>query len=90
MIRLGRVYRGMMVDVVASSDKLRARAVRIVMAAAGVDDAAARAALAACDNAVKPAVLVARGLSEVDAHALLETHGGDLRAALAAAGPEPA
>ncbi len=85
MIRLGRVYRGMMVDVIASSDKLRDRAARIVMEAAGVDDAAARQALAASENAVKPAVLVARGLDLASAQALLDAHGGDLRLALAKA-----
>ncbi|MBT7362847.1 MAG: N-acetylmuramic acid 6-phosphate etherase, partial [Rhodospirillaceae bacterium] len=83
MIRLGRVYRGMMVDVIASSDKLRDRAARIVMEAAGVEEDPARQALAASENAVKPAVLIARGLSLADALALLDTHGGDLRLALA-------
>ena len=86
MIRLGRVYRGMMVDVVASSDKLRDRAVRIVMEAAGVDEEAARAALAGSGNAVKPAVLMARGLGLAEALALLDAQGGDLRAALATPG----
>lgn len=84
MIRLGRVYRGMMVDVIASSDKLRQRAVRIVVEAAGTDEATARAALATCENAVKPAILVAGGLTAEAAAQLLETHDGDLRAALAA------
>ncbi|MEP4377606.1 MAG: N-acetylmuramic acid 6-phosphate etherase [Alphaproteobacteria bacterium] len=84
MIRLGRVYRGMMVDVIASSDKLRARAARIVMEAAGVGEDAARAALATSENAVKPAVLIARGMSLGEAEALLDVHGGDLRLALAA------
>lgn len=82
MIRLGRVYRGMMVDVIASSDKLRDRAARIVMAAAGVEENAARAALAASENAVKPAVLIAHGMSLAEAEALLDVHGGDLRLAL--------
>ena len=83
MIRLGRVYRGMMVDVIASSDKLRDRAARIVMEAAGVEENAARQALAASENAVKPAVLIALGLTPTEALALLEAHGGDLRLALA-------
>jgi len=83
MIRLGRVYRGMMVDVIASSAKLRDRAARIVMEAAGVDETIARQALATSENAVKPAVLIARGLTLADAQAVLDTHGGDLRAALA-------
>jgi N-acetylmuramic acid 6-phosphate etherase len=84
MIRLGRVYRGMMVDVIASSDKLRDRAARIVIEAAGVEENAALQALATSENAVKPAVLIARGLTLTDAQVLLDTHGGDLRLALAA------
>lgn len=84
MIRLGRVYGGMMVDVIASNDKLRERAVRIVMEAAGVDDTGARRALADSDNAVKPAILVALGLNLGEAQGLLEAHAGDLRLALAA------
>lgn len=90
MIRMGRVYRGMMVDVIASSDKLRDRAARIVMEAAGVEEDAARQALAASENAVKPAVLIARGLTFADAQALLDAHSGDLRNALAAAAADTA
>ncbi|MBN43276.1 MAG: N-acetylmuramic acid 6-phosphate etherase [Alphaproteobacteria bacterium] len=83
MIRLNRIYRGMMVDVIASSQKLHDRAARIVMAASGVDEAAARAALNASGNAVKPAILVAHGQKMTDAVALLEAHDGNLRTALA-------
>ncbi len=61
MIRLGRVYRGMMVDVIPSNAKLRERAVRIVTAGSDTDDATAQAALDATGYAVKPAILVARG-----------------------------
>ncbi|MBO20880.1 MAG: N-acetylmuramic acid 6-phosphate etherase [Rhodospirillaceae bacterium] len=88
MIRLGRVYRGMMVDVIASNEKLRERAVRIVMASADVDEDAARSALATCGNAAKPAVLVARGLPSDAADQLLDAHAGDLRAALATLGED--
>lgn len=84
MIRLGRVYGGLMVDVIASSDKLRERAVRIVTEAAGTDEATARAALAATGGAAKPAILVARGLDAAAAEQLLDAQGGDLRRALAA------
>jgi N-acetylmuramic acid 6-phosphate etherase len=86
MIRLGRVYGGMMVDVIASNDKLRERAVRIVMEISGCAERAARDALAATGNAVKPAVLVARGLSAGDAASLLDANGGDLRRALESLG----
>lgn len=83
MIRLGRVYGGLMVDVIASSEKLRERAVRIVTEAAGTDEATARAALAATGGAAKPAILVARGLDAAAAEQLLDAQGGDLRRALA-------
>lgn len=45
MVRLGRVKGGLMTDMVATNEKLRQRAVGIVMRAAGVDEARARAAL---------------------------------------------
>jgi len=82
MIRLGRVYRGMMVDVIPSNAKLRERAVRIVAAGSDTDDATAQAALDATGYAVKPAILVARGFAPDDARQLLETHHGDLHAVL--------
>ena len=82
MIRLGRVYRGMMVDVIPSNAKLRERAVRIVAAGSDTDHATAQAALDATGYAVKPAILVARGFVPDDARQLLETHHGDLHAVL--------
>ena len=85
MLRLGRVYRGRMVDMVARNDKLRARAVRMVRELAGCDDAAARDALARADGRTKLAVLVLRGISVEQAEALLAAHEGQLGAALAGA-----
>jgi N-acetylmuramic acid 6-phosphate etherase len=46
MLRLGRVRSGRMIDLVATNDKLRRRAVRIVVDLAGVGAPRARAALA--------------------------------------------
>ena len=84
MIRLGRVYHGMMVDVIPSNAKLRQRAVRIVAAGADTDDASAKAALNATGYVVKSAILVAQGFDLDEARALLEVHYGDLHAVLAA------
>jgi len=84
MIRLGRVYRGMMVDVTPTNAKLRERAVRIVAAGADCDAETARNALDATGYAVKPAILVATGQNADDARALLDTHGGDLHTVFAA------
>ncbi|WP_338697803.1 N-acetylmuramic acid 6-phosphate etherase [Streptomyces sp. Q6] len=86
MIRLGKTYGNLMVDVRASNEKLRARSRRIVSLATGADDSAIEAALAATDGEVKNAILVVLG--DVDgptAARLLTEANGHLRAALAAA-----
>lgn len=77
MIRLGKTYRTLMVDVKVTNAKLRRRAVRIVSLATGVDDAAARAALEAAGGSAKLAIAtVLTGLSVADARlALAEAHG---------------
>ncbi|WP_404311574.1 N-acetylmuramic acid 6-phosphate etherase [Agrococcus terreus] len=85
MVRLGKTYGSLMVDVHASNDKLRERAVRIVRAIAHVDRAAAVDALQAAGQSVKVAVvMLARGLGADDARAVLATAGGRLRAVLEA------
>jgi N-acetylmuramic acid 6-phosphate etherase len=82
-VRLGQVHDGMMVGVRADNLKLRARAEAMVAAIAGVDAAPAAAALAAAEGAVKPAVLIALGLSSGRATEILAVSQGNLRAALA-------
>ncbi|MDQ0714269.1 N-acetylmuramic acid 6-phosphate etherase [Streptomyces luteogriseus] len=87
MIRLGKTYGNLMVDVRASNDKLRARSHRIVALATGAADEDIERALTATDGEVKHAILTL--LADVDgptAARLLEESGGHLRAALAAAG----
>ena len=80
MIKLGKVYNNLMVDVHASNTKLVARSVRIVQAVTGVDAAVAEAALARADGRAKLAiVMLAKGLNPTDANTLLEKHGGFLR-----------
>lgn len=84
MVRLGKVYDNLMVDVVATNAKLRRRAVRLVCALAQTDETAAAALLERAGGSVKVAVVMAR--HEVDAQrarAILGEHGGALRAALA-------
>jgi N-acetylmuramic acid 6-phosphate etherase len=82
MVRLGRVYRGMMVEMRPTNEKLKRRAVRMVAAIAGCpEDVAARALDA--EGEVKRAALVARGMESEAARALLAKHDGNLRAALA-------
>lgn len=86
MIRLGKTYGNLMVDVRASNEKLRARSRRIVAQVTGADDDAVERALAATEGEVKPAILVLlAGVDGPTAARLLTTSGGHLRAALAAA-----
>lgn len=58
MIKLGKVYGNLMVDVKASNEKLYRRAVSIVCAATGADAAAAHAALAQCGYSCKTAIIM--------------------------------
>jgi N-acetylmuramic acid 6-phosphate etherase len=83
MVRLGRVYRGQMVDMQARNAKLRARAVRMLRGLTLCSEPAARTALQAADGKVKLAVLIVRGMPPAEAAALLARHAGNLRAALA-------
>jgi N-acetylmuramic acid 6-phosphate etherase len=82
MTGLGRVHAGRMVDMRAGNEKLRRRAVAMVCEIAACTPDTAQAALAACSMRVKPAVLVARGMTAEAAHALLAASNGNLRAAL--------
>jgi N-acetylmuramic acid 6-phosphate etherase len=85
MLRLGRVYRGLMVDMQISNEKLLARAQAMVASLAGCPEDVARCALEQTDGNIKAAVLVAMGKSPAEANARLAAHGGTLRAALDAA-----
>lgn len=90
MVRLGRVYGNLMVNMQTTNRKLRGRAVRVVALAADVDPAAASAALDAAQGDIKVAIthLVLR--IPVDAAARrLEECDGNLRAALGARSSPP-
>jgi N-acetylmuramic acid 6-phosphate etherase len=82
MVRMGRVYCGQMVDMLARNAKLRARALRMLRELTGCSAADARAALEAAHGKVKLAVLIVQGLEPRAAEALLAQHRGNLRAAL--------
>ncbi|OKI10059.1 N-acetylmuramic acid 6-phosphate etherase [Streptomyces sp. CB02923] len=83
MIRLGKTYGNLMVDVRASNEKLRARSRRIVALATGAGDTEIEAALAATDGEVKNAILVVlAGVDGPAAARLLAGSRGHLRAAL--------
>jgi N-acetylmuramic acid 6-phosphate etherase len=80
MVRLGKVHGHLMVDVVATNHKLRARAVRLVRTLTGANEEAARALLEAAGGRVKvAAVMHRRGVDAERAIALLATVRGSLR-----------
>jgi N-acetylmuramic acid 6-phosphate etherase len=83
MVRLGKTYGNLMVDVKPTNQKLRARALRILQQAAGIDEKRAEELLAACDGEVKTAIVAARlGCSAGEARLVLERAGGMVRQAL--------
>jgi N-acetylmuramic acid 6-phosphate etherase len=82
MIRLGRVYRGLMVDMQTSNIKLKARAERMVAQIAGCEAAIAEAALSRSGGNIKLAVLLALGHAPGTAERMLEAGGGNLRKVL--------
>ncbi len=83
MIRLGKTYQNLMVDVNATNEKLKARALRIVMQATECSEDVALAALRACNNKAKVAILmVLTGQTAEQAAAQLDANGGYLRTAV--------
>lgn len=83
MIRSGKVYGNLMVDVEATNQKLVQRQINIVKQATECDDATAQQALTACGGHCKTAiVMVLAGLTAEEARALLDQNRGFIRAAL--------
>ncbi|MEU5161306.1 N-acetylmuramic acid 6-phosphate etherase [Streptomyces sp. NPDC020875] len=83
MIRLGKTYGNLMVDLRASNDKLRARSRRIVSFATGAAADEIESALEATGGEVKPAILmILAGTDAKSAARLLEESNGHLREAL--------
>jgi N-acetylmuramic acid 6-phosphate etherase len=83
MLRTGKVYENLMVDVPKQSDKLVARATRIVRTLTGAGEAEARAALEAAGLRAKVAVvMLRRGVDRAEAERVLDRADGFLRAAL--------
>jgi N-acetylmuramic acid 6-phosphate etherase len=83
MIRSGKTYRNLMIDVSASNEKLYARAVRIVMQATECDYQCAKNALDTAENNTKLATfMVLTGLDVEIAKATLLQNKGFLRKAI--------
>jgi len=82
MVKLGRVYRGMMVDMRARNAKLRRRAQAMVSKIARCTESDAARHLEDAKGDVKTAVLIGLGLGHSEAVQLLKRNGGNLRAAI--------
>jgi N-acetylmuramic acid 6-phosphate etherase len=82
MIRLGRVYGGLMVDVQASNKKLVRRSENMLMHLTERSREDVREALARADGSVKLAALLLQGCTPAEAEVALEQADGQLRKAL--------
>ncbi|WP_158805107.1 MULTISPECIES: N-acetylmuramic acid 6-phosphate etherase [unclassified Acidisoma] len=83
MIRLGRIYRGRMVEMRPTNAKLAGRAARMIVELEGCSTKRAEAALKEAQGRIKLAlVMVRKDVDAASAEALLLRHGGLLRAAL--------
>jgi N-acetylmuramic acid 6-phosphate etherase len=83
MIRLGKTYGDLMVDVAATNEKLRARARRTVQLATGASDDEVDGALAAGGGSAKVAIVsLLAGVDAGSAQERLEGAGGSVREAL--------
>lgn len=88
MIRLGKTYGNLMVDLRATNAKLVDRSERIVAEVCGVDREAARALLAAADGRVKTAIVMhALGAGRDEAERALAAAGGVIRRVVPGAPP---
>jgi N-acetylmuramic acid 6-phosphate etherase len=83
MVKLGRVYRGLMVDMRARNAKLKHRAAVIVGEIVGCSNADAARFVEQADGDVKVAIFLGLGLGPVDAAQVLRRHDGNLRMAIA-------
>lgn len=83
MIRIGKCYQNLMVDVQASNEKLKARAVKIVMEATDCTKETAEITLLQADNHAKVAILmILANVDKTQAEKMLAENQGKLRQAL--------
>jgi N-acetylmuramic acid 6-phosphate etherase len=79
MLRLGRVYRGMMVNMQPTNSKLKRRAEAMVAQIAHCDPSHAARSLEQAEGDIKTAVLLALGVERLDAEIILKNCDGNLR-----------
>ena len=83
MVRIGKAYQNLMVDVVQSNEKLRTRAENIVMDATGVEREIARKTIDEADGKVKTAItMILADCDALSATELLERAKGHVREAI--------
>jgi N-acetylmuramic acid 6-phosphate etherase len=83
MLRMGRVYRGMMVNMPPTNAKLKRRAEAMVAQIAHCDPSHAARSLEQAEGDIKTAVLLALGVASADAETILTNCDGNLRRAFA-------
>ena len=80
MVKIGKVYNNLMVDVHASNSKLIQRSIRIVQSITGVDSQVAQETLKLAEGSAKTAiVMIEKGMNKNQAINLLDKHNGFLR-----------
>ncbi|MEC1475920.1 N-acetylmuramic acid 6-phosphate etherase [Bacillus haynesii] len=83
MIKMGKVYENLMVDVKVSNDKLKERAIRIIQTVTGVPKETAAQALEKSNNQVKTAIIMLKTNEDAaSAEKLLQKSEGDIEKAL--------
>lgn len=83
MVMIGKCYSNLMVNVQASNEKLKARAIKIVMEATECDRKVAENTLKIAENNAKLAIMmILSGSDKTTAEQLLSKHHGKLRQAL--------
>jgi N-acetylmuramic acid 6-phosphate etherase len=82
MVRLGRVYAGLMINMRLTNRKLQGRALEMICAITHVERSVAEGALERASGDIKLAVLIALGESLERSAASLDAVGGNLRAAI--------
>ena len=83
MVLIGKCYQNLMVDVQASNEKLKARALKIVMEVTECDNETAANVLAKATGKVKLSIVMQlSGLDALEAQSLLDKSNGKLRQAL--------
>jgi N-acetylmuramic acid 6-phosphate etherase len=89
MIRLGKVYAGLMVDVQASNAKITERRENMLIHLTGSSGEDVREALKRARGSVKLALLLLKGCDLNEAERVLDRAGGQLRGALALVAQDP-